>query len=555
MAALKGSFRDWTATDRLQLGWFKLYQETAQVFSDWLKDFQTRRPASDLKEKGAAGAVIEFFDMVDAAGTDGRVVLDHVHDKFGSIPGELAAFVNDGVLLAQESKPGDPVHEARAIMAESVNMYNMCPLSTDCGRQLPWFDFVKRDFAKVQLTPSEFSEACPPIEYWERVGRNSIRFGWGLMMSGGDAPISKEFLVQHRDELPLAEDSDAVEASANALFEEAVANKRGTIPKRAHVELAIGPFTHIELTEFDPNVLVVFRTADGQSLYVVCEPAEKSCSFEMPGEMTTGSDEDKIEAAVKLLLAATIRDFWVVEHREAVFEERMRSIRSGPRTNSEEPRIVYIPRVRYVGRPDIERCEAELDQRERRSHYVRPHLRKSDNPSPFQVQLADRYGIFVPVGYTFVKPHERGKGKRDVIYRSRSALQSLYTASVSGATAPSRWFQFERDVHKLMESLGFAVEHIASARRGDNGVDVFATKGSGLDEIQWVIQCKCWKPSRKVHPNTVRELVGVLSEYPQGVRGMIVTTSSFSSGAITAAAEANIKLMDGAEFLSRLPAP
>jgi hypothetical protein len=298
--------------------------------------------------------------------------------------------------------------------------------------------------------------------------------------------------------------------------------------------------------------LVTFWTEQGEALYVICEPAQNACNWESPKESDPFKD-DRIESGIKLLLAAIIRDFWVVENREAVFEEHPRAACRGPKPTSDEPRVVYIPRVQYVGKPNTDRCEKELDQQERRSHQVRPHLRKAANPSPFQVQLADRYGLFVPLGYTFVKPHERGKGKRDIVYRSRSALQSLYTESVVGATVPSRWFQFERDVHKLMESLGFDVEHIASARRGDSGVDVYATKGSGLDEVQWVIQCKCWKPSRKVHPNTVRELIGVLSEYPNGVRGMIVTTSSFSAGAIATADGANIKLVDGKEFISLIP--
>ncbi|MFA9210494.1 MAG: restriction endonuclease, partial [Moraxellaceae bacterium] len=53
-------------------------------------------------------------------------------------------------------------------------------------------------------------------------------------------------------------------------------------------------------------------------------------------------------------------------------------------------------------------------------------------------------------------------------------------------TARDAWFQFERDVQRVMEHLGFKVEHVAAARRGDRGVDVFATKGVDLDEVAWV---------------------------------------------------------------------
>ena len=64
-----------------------------------------------------------------------------------------------------------------------------------------------------------------------------------------------------------------------------------------------------------------------------------------------------------------------------------------------------------------------------------------------------------------------------MIYRSRSALRSLYSElPVSDNAEPVSWFQFDGDVLKLMESLGFAVEHVAVSRRGDHGVDVFANE-------------------------------------------------------------------------------
>lgn len=99
-----------------------------------------------------------------------------------------------------------------------------------------------------------------------------------------------------------------------------------------------------------------------------------------------------------------------------------------------------------------------------------------------------------------------------------------------------------------MDALGFAVEHIAASRNGDGGIDVYATRGHDLDEMNWVIQCKCWHPKRKIPPSVIRELVGVLAGYPHGTRGMVITTSTFSSGAIESAKEANIRLIDGSEF-------
>jgi restriction endonuclease Mrr len=113
------------------------------------------------------------------------------------------------------------------------------------------------------------------------------------------------------------------------------------------------------------------------------------------------------------------------------------------------------------------------------------------------------------------------------------------------------WFQFEREVMALMKNEWFEVHHVAASRSGDKGIDVYASKGHDLEQINWVIQCKCHSPHRHVGPEKVRELLGVLFTMPPGTRGMLITTSAFSSGARELALDHNIRLMDGIEFTRR----
>ena len=219
----------------------------------------------------------------------------------------------------------------------------------------------------------------------------------------------------------------------------------------------------------------------------------------------------------------------------------------GPRSLTKEgPRVIYIPRVKYsvVEQPSASRVRVDLGQRDIKVHGVSCHVRKVGQASAKQLFLAQRYGVDVPTGYTFVRPHERGKKKRDVLYRSRSAMQAIFGASDS-STAEVKWFKFETDVRSAMRNLGFDVQHLSANHRG--GVDIFAAKGSGLEEVHWIIECKCW--SRKVGPNIVRELVGRLAEYPRGTKGMVVTTSAFTRGAEEAAETHGIELVDGDRFI------
>ena len=62
---------------------------------------------------------------------------------------------------------------------------------------------------------------------------------------------------------PVADDVEASLSAGYNLLAEARANKIGTIPPKAIVQLRIGPFDYVELTEILDCVQCVFRTDDG----------------------------------------------------------------------------------------------------------------------------------------------------------------------------------------------------------------------------------------------------------------------------------------------------
>jgi hypothetical protein len=428
------------------------------------------------------------------------------------------------------------------------------PSITACGRQLTWLDIPSGRIQQTAIEPANFPEGFRPENYWQQLPFVH-RFNWGYLIDGKDTPIDLSELTITNGNYPTADNVIEVEASAAALLAEAVSSKKWTIPPRAVIDLTFGPFSYLEVSEIAEEVHFVCRTAEGHFAIIWLDPSANRCSFigiahPMQWYLDKSNEQAlSVGAAVKLLLAAIVRDFWVVEEREKVFATRRgeQSIRRKDR--GDEPCIVYLPRMRYVGHADTQRCESELDHYERRAHFVRPHLRKADHPSDHQLFLAKRFGFEVPVGYTFVRSHERGRNERQVVYRSRSALQSLYTVVDVPSNTASNWFQFERDVYSLMKALGFTVEHVAASRRGDQGIDVYAKKGRDLEEVNWIIQCKCKAPTNKVGPHVIRELIGVLHAYPFGTKGMVITTSAFTKGAKNLASTNAIRLINGEEFV------
>ena len=290
-------------------------------------------------------------------------------------------------------------------------MFDLGQLLTDVtlhGTRLPWIDPDGGAICFLELDPTHFPPHFRPEDYWLNLPALRWPLNWGRYISANDVPFSIGRIRDLKDSFPRAEDPIAAEAAADALLEEAVANKKWTIPPKALVEINMGPFCMLEVHEGVWYVAFVCRTADNLFAIAVIDPEEKHCSFEFPetSEDPSRSDSEgkKINAAVKLLLSAIIRDFWVLEERESTFTCRQGETR-GARTqrDTDEPRIVYLPRVRYSQRPDVDGCTHHLGLTERRAHFVRAHLRRAETPSATQLLLATRYGMEVPRGYTHMR--------------------------------------------------------------------------------------------------------------------------------------------------------
>ena len=116
--------REWNAVDRLQLGWYKSYEENGGAITRWLKDYQKRRPV--LKHEGfVPGAVTEFANLAVEESTDGRVILDHIHQKFGSIKGELGKFFSDRLWISKYADYSPEWEELFYLIGEAIFLYNL----------------------------------------------------------------------------------------------------------------------------------------------------------------------------------------------------------------------------------------------------------------------------------------------------------------------------------------------------------------------------------------------------------------------------------------------
>lgn len=543
-----------TRQDRLQRGWAIRYmQRLCFLFEARSPEFLPP-PSIDPDTADAAARMAAYPLLTDAlwqrAGID---LLNLLHRR--ASPLELIRkldFTDVIDVIRVSDSEETPFEPQRPYLGQFVETFALRESATAYGLQAVFFQNTP-DGMKLKSVPIPLENLSDEQAdtYWKDVP-SGYAVDAAQLIVGGLVPAS---LSHIKDEIrairlgcTMAEAREAIQT----LTDEANVLTRWTIPWGARVQVRIGPFVEIDFYPVDNEISILLRTADGGYRWGAFNLRKNAWNLihilRNDLQSVFSEDErallDEVDLAIQLLLVTIVRDFVVLEDRTAGFAVvRARRAATTRPLDVNAPRIIYIPRVRYIHDPDVERMNQDLEILERVPHQVRAHLRRADNASPFQAILASRYGYTLTPGYTFVRPHYRGglPPEREVIYRSRSAMRSLYgSAPDIVGTATSQWFQFEQDVAAVMARMGFAVDHVAASRSGDEGVDVFAENRKTGEA--WAIQCKCYAPERKIGPAVVCELIGALATYPSETKGMIVTTSSFSSGAVSLAREFNIVL-------------
>jgi hypothetical protein len=107
--------------------------------------------------------------------------------------------------------------------------------------------------------------------------------------------------------------------------------------------------------------------------------------------------------------------------------------------------------------------------------------------------------------------------------------------------------EFECSMAALLRLLGFRAEETQLTR--DGGVDIWATSDAPVTGGRLIVQCKRYAAGAAVGEPVIRELYGLV--HAHGVnKGVLVTTSEFTVGALRFAEGKPLELIDGAKLLS-----
>ena len=106
-------------------------------------------------------------------------------------------------------------------------------------------------------------------------------------------------------------------------------------------------------------------------------------------------------------------------------------------------------------------------------------------------------------------------------------------------------YDFEQQVAQMLRGWGLSVE--VTGGPGDEGIDIMAYDSTPITGGKYLVQCKRYSPGKKVGVAAVRELYDTMQE-KQVTKGVLVTSSAFTTGALRFAEGKSIDLIDGTQL-------
>lgn len=144
-------------------------------------------------------------------------------------------------------------------------------------------------------------------------------------------------------------------------------------------------------------------------------------------------------------------------------------------------------------------------------------------------------------------------GQRDISAESVAELLTVYGQagqSVNMSTQASAisldqlsGTEFEEFISSVLQKMGFRSE--ITKATGDGGIDIVATLDQPIIGGRYLIQCKRFASDNPVGAATVREFYGALTADRKAVKGILITTSSFTQQAEDFAESLPLELIDG----------
>jgi hypothetical protein len=253
----KGHF---TREDWLQVGWVKAlksqYRFAVKLLSLLTHEETAEALASDLLKNGPLlRKAIEIIASEEPAGRRLIKLIEYFNDR--EISGEcmLDMFCFNSLC---------PVSDATTVVAACLDVWNtsaLSPKATNWGRRQVTYSNFYKTFTDIQIDPAQFpiGKDEEAQEFWTQQAL-FVSFDGDQYLTAGDLPANWKYLHETWAEHPPNMAPDKAEETAQLLLEEATALRKWTIPQKARVDLKLGPFVAVELTEVSEIVICLISS-------------------------------------------------------------------------------------------------------------------------------------------------------------------------------------------------------------------------------------------------------------------------------------------------------
>ena len=173
----------------------------------------------------------------------------------------------------------------------------------------------------------------------------------GLVLTSTDFPAPLSDVCESLATVSLDCSIEEAEVKIQTLLMEAQAARQWSVPWGARVEVAFGSFVSVRIFEIDGEFTCLFLDDQERYFHVAVglrhQPPQSSTHHLVRMRSDDGLPmwNEDAELSLKLIAAAIVRDFIVVEERESLFTCRpMRRRLRGRDVRT----VIYLPRVRYT---------------------------------------------------------------------------------------------------------------------------------------------------------------------------------------------------------------
>lgn len=423
--------------------------------------------------------------------------------------------------------------------------------ATNCGRRRPWFDRRGENVIPSFIELDPVSLGRNAHNYWRDVDLN-WPIDHGMFINGTDLPADIVACKRMLSELPLVDSQTDVVSLIGSLLAEAREHKQWTVPPGgARIELGIAAFPFVDLYEIGASYWCVLRNPENR--YFLAMADLDNGTIEIPNATFTDDKYTNTTSAdhtLRIILAGIIRDFVVTERRELVFAVRpgKDKVTRGQRSSGQFATHIYLPRVSFGSIGNLASAKADFSEfQPRAKHSVSGRLRRCENPSAHQRMLAQRDGVTLLPGMTYVHPHFRGDKECEQVrrsFRSRSVCQMLFPVAKDIPDGPTEWFDFERKIHRFLQASKLEIMSTSSPR--SHCVDICAV--DHRRNTPWMIRFMLLPAHKYVGTDAIRDIVEKLDQNLGHPKAMIVTTSGFTAQAIVDAKALGVEHVNGMQL-------